>query len=69
MHMNGPANISRDERLQICHEIASRLHEVYGEYIRSIRQCLDIAASSLQRQSVCSWLPLRRSGSSESRRR
>lgn len=31
MHMNGPVNISRNERLETCHEIASRLHEVYGE--------------------------------------
>ncbi|MCZ8524052.1 MULTISPECIES: ANT(4')-I family aminoglycoside nucleotidyltransferase [Paenibacillus] len=36
MHMNGPATISRTERLQICHEIASRLHEVYGEKILAI---------------------------------
>lgn len=36
MHMNGPANISRNERLQTCNEIASRLHEVYGENILAI---------------------------------
>ncbi|WP_338555478.1 ANT(4')-I family aminoglycoside nucleotidyltransferase [Paenibacillus sp. KS-LC4] len=36
MHMNGPVNISRNERLETCHEIASRLHEVYGEKIVAI---------------------------------
>jgi len=36
MHMNGPVNISRNERLETCHEIASRLHEVYGEKILAI---------------------------------
>ncbi|MFP4975213.1 ANT(4')-I family aminoglycoside nucleotidyltransferase [Paenibacillus sp. CN-4] len=36
MHMNGPINISRNERLKTCHEIASRLHEVYGEKILAI---------------------------------
>ncbi|WP_339265062.1 ANT(4')-I family aminoglycoside nucleotidyltransferase [Paenibacillus sp. FSL W8-0187] len=36
MHMNGPVNISRTERLQTCHDIASRLHEVYGEKILAI---------------------------------
>lgn len=36
MHMNGPVQISRSERLQTCHEIASRLHEVYGEKILAI---------------------------------
>ncbi|MNZ72459.1 Kanamycin nucleotidyltransferase [compost metagenome] len=36
MHMNGPVKISREERLQICHEIASRLHEVYGDKIVAI---------------------------------
>jgi len=36
MRMNGPVNISRDERLKICHDIASRLHEVYGEKILAI---------------------------------
>lgn len=36
MHMNGPVNISRTERLQTCHEIASRLHELYGEKILAI---------------------------------
>lgn len=36
MHMNGPVNISRIERLQTCYEIASRLHEVYGEKIHAI---------------------------------
>ncbi|KIL37769.1 kanamycin nucleotidyltransferase [Gordoniibacillus kamchatkensis] len=36
MHMNGPVHISRNERLQICHDIASRLHEVYGEKILAI---------------------------------
>ena len=36
MHMNGPVKISRIERIQICHEIASRLHEVYGEKILAI---------------------------------
>jgi kanamycin nucleotidyltransferase len=34
--MNGPVHISRNERLQTCHEIASRLHEVYGEKILAI---------------------------------
>jgi kanamycin nucleotidyltransferase len=33
MQQYGPAKLSRHERLQICHEIASRLHEVYGEKI------------------------------------
>ncbi|MFD1176424.1 ANT(4')-I family aminoglycoside nucleotidyltransferase [Paenibacillus puldeungensis] len=36
MHMNGPVNITRPERLQTCHEIASKLHEVYGEKILAI---------------------------------
>lgn len=36
MQMNGPVEISRNERLQTCHEIASRLHEVYGEKILAI---------------------------------
>jgi kanamycin nucleotidyltransferase len=36
MHMNGPVNISRNEGLETCHEIASRLHEVYGEKVLSI---------------------------------
>ncbi|GFZ86878.1 hypothetical protein GCM10008018_36190 [Paenibacillus marchantiophytorum] len=36
MHMNGPVNISRNERLEACHEIASRLHEVYGEKVLAI---------------------------------
>lgn len=36
MHMNGPIPISRNERLQTCREIASRLHEVYGENILAI---------------------------------
>ena len=36
MHINGPVQVSRNERLQICHEIASRLHEVYGEKILAI---------------------------------
>jgi len=34
--MNGPINISQNERLETCHEIASRLHEVYGEKILAI---------------------------------
>ncbi|WP_274366084.1 ANT(4')-I family aminoglycoside nucleotidyltransferase [Paenibacillus thermotolerans] len=36
MHMNGPVQISRSERLQTCREIASRLHEAYGEKILAI---------------------------------
>ncbi|MFC3771724.1 ANT(4')-I family aminoglycoside nucleotidyltransferase [Paenibacillus sp. GCM10012303] len=36
MHMNGPGNISRNERLETCHEIASRLHEVYRDKILAI---------------------------------
>ncbi|MFD0589284.1 ANT(4')-I family aminoglycoside nucleotidyltransferase [Paenibacillus sp. GCM10027627] len=36
MHMNGPIMITRDQRLQTCYEIASRLHEVYGEKIVAI---------------------------------
>lgn len=36
MNRNGPVPISRDERLRICHEIASRLHEVYGARILAI---------------------------------
>ncbi|MGC5772485.1 ANT(4')-I family aminoglycoside nucleotidyltransferase [Paenibacillus pabuli] len=36
MHMNGPVNIPRNERIQTCNEIASRLHEVYGEKILAI---------------------------------
>ncbi|NEW09701.1 ANT(4')-I family aminoglycoside nucleotidyltransferase [Paenibacillus sp. SYP-B3998] len=36
MHMNGPVNITRNERLQTCHEIASRLREVYRERILAI---------------------------------
>lgn len=36
MHMNGPVNMTRDERLHICRDIASRLHEVYGERILAI---------------------------------
>lgn len=34
--MNGPVNISQTERLQTCHEIDARLHEVYGEKILAI---------------------------------
>ncbi len=36
MDMNGPVNISRSERLQTCHEIAARLHEVYRDKILAI---------------------------------
>ncbi|MGO4949245.1 ANT(4')-I family aminoglycoside nucleotidyltransferase [Paenibacillus sp. DRB1-1] len=36
MDMNGPVNISRSERLQTCHEIAARLHEVYRDNILAI---------------------------------
>ncbi|MFB5676884.1 ANT(4')-I family aminoglycoside nucleotidyltransferase [Paenibacillus terreus] len=36
MHMNGPVNMSRNERLENCHEIASKLHEVYGGKILAI---------------------------------
>ncbi|KFM94500.1 kanamycin nucleotidyltransferase [Paenibacillus macerans] len=36
MHMNGPVEITRGERLETCREIAARLHEVYGENIRAI---------------------------------
>ncbi|WP_243014195.1 ANT(4')-I family aminoglycoside nucleotidyltransferase [Brevibacillus borstelensis] len=36
MNMNGPVAISRRERLQICVEIAARLHEVFGEKIAAI---------------------------------
>lgn len=36
MHMNGPIAMTRNERLDICREIASRLHEVYGESILAI---------------------------------
>jgi hypothetical protein len=36
MYMNGPVKMSHSERLQICHEIASRLHEVCGEKIIAI---------------------------------
>ncbi|SFF28051.1 Nucleotidyltransferase domain [Paenibacillus algorifonticola] len=36
MHINGPVNISRNERLETCHEIASRLNEVHGEKIVAI---------------------------------
>lgn len=36
MHMNGPEHTSRDERLRTCHEIASRLHDVYREQILAI---------------------------------
>ncbi|UHA75882.1 ANT(4')-I family aminoglycoside nucleotidyltransferase [Paenibacillus sp. 481] len=36
MNINGPMKMSRSERLQTCHEIAERLHEVYGERIIAI---------------------------------
>ncbi|MED4570518.1 ANT(4')-I family aminoglycoside nucleotidyltransferase [Brevibacillus agri] len=36
MNMNGPVNITRNERLQTCQEIAARLHEVYGAKILAI---------------------------------
>ncbi|MGZ7445493.1 ANT(4')-I family aminoglycoside nucleotidyltransferase [Paenibacillus sp. TH7-28] len=36
MHMNGPVEISRSERLETCREIAARLHELYGEQILAI---------------------------------
>jgi kanamycin nucleotidyltransferase len=34
--MIGPAEMSRDERLKLCNEIASRLHELYGNRILAI---------------------------------
>lgn len=36
MPTNGPVTQSRQERLQICHDIAARLHEVYGERLLAI---------------------------------
>jgi len=36
MNMNGPVKIPQSERLQTCHEIAKRLHDVYGEKIQAI---------------------------------
>lgn len=36
MMMNGPVKKTRSERLQTCHEIAQRLHEVYGDQILAI---------------------------------
>ena len=36
MNMNGPVEISRQERLATCYEIADRLQEVYGEQIIAI---------------------------------
>lgn len=36
MNMNGPVEMSKSERFQTCHEIASRLQEVYGEKVLAI---------------------------------
>ncbi|MFC4812449.1 ANT(4')-I family aminoglycoside nucleotidyltransferase [Paenibacillus sp. GCM10023250] len=36
MHTNGPLAITRNERLQICRELASRLHEVYGDQLLAV---------------------------------
>ncbi len=36
LDMNGPVKISRNERLQTCHEIAKRLHEVYGDKLLAL---------------------------------
>ncbi|AJY73445.1 ANT(4')-I family aminoglycoside nucleotidyltransferase [Paenibacillus beijingensis] len=36
MNLNGPEKMSQSERLQTCHEIAERLHEVYGDQIQAI---------------------------------
>lgn len=36
MNMHGPVKISRSERLETCHEIAKRLHEVFGDKIKAI---------------------------------
>ncbi|WP_282936043.1 ANT(4')-I family aminoglycoside nucleotidyltransferase [Paenibacillus sp. RC67] len=36
MNMYGPVKISRSERLLTCHEIANRLHEVYGDKVKAI---------------------------------
>ncbi|XOQ14350.1 MAG: hypothetical protein ACFWTY_10150 [Shouchella clausii] len=48
MNMNGPASMSQKERLQTCHEIAKRLHEVYGNDVLAIGVYgLLLSASSL----------------------
>lgn len=36
MNMNGPVEISRKERLQICQEIAAKLHKLYKEQVLAI---------------------------------
>ncbi|EPY11332.1 ANT(4')-I family aminoglycoside nucleotidyltransferase [Paenibacillus alvei] len=36
MNMNGPVEISRQERLEICYELANRLQEVYDKQIIAI---------------------------------
>jgi len=36
MHMNGPMAMTRSERLQLCNEIASRLHKVYEDRLLAI---------------------------------